>query len=106
MEKLEHVAIAVENIERAVDWYRDRFDVETAYADDSWALLKFDNINLALVLPDQHPSHIAVERTNAETYGPLIPHRDGTASVYIRDPWDNAIEIMKPAAPRDQARRP
>ena len=95
MDKLHHVAIAVPDIGQALDWYCEQFDVETLYQDDSWALLKFENIALALVLPDQHPPHVAVERENAEAYGTLTPHRDGTASVYIRDPWGNAVEIMK-----------
>jgi len=95
MEKLQHVAITVPDIKKALDWYRSEFDVETAYADDSWALLQFENIALALVLPGQHPPHIAVERDKAELFGPLISHRDQTASVYIQDPWGNAIEIMK-----------
>ena len=95
MEKLHHVAITVTDIKKALDWYRTEFDVEAAYVDDSWALLKFDNITLALVLPEQHPAHIAVERDKAELYGALTPHRDRTASVYIQDPWGNAIEIIK-----------
>ncbi len=95
MDRLHHVAIAVPDIAQALDWYRAQFDVETVYTDDSWALLKFENIALALVLPEQHPPHVAVERKNAETYGPLTPHRDGTASVYIQDPWGNAVEIIK-----------
>ena len=95
MEKLHHVAITVPDIEKALDWYRAEFDVETAYADDSWALLQFENIALALVLPGQHPPHIAVERDKAELFGTLTSHRDRTASVYIQDPWGNAIKIMK-----------
>lgn len=95
MEKLHHVAIAVTDIKKALDWYRAKFDVKTAHVDDSWALLHFNNVALALVLPEQHPPHIAVERDKAESYGTLTPHRDGTASVYIQDPWGNAIEIIK-----------
>ena len=95
MDRLHHVAIAVPDIAEALDWYRNRFDVEPVYTDESWALLKFENIALALVLPDQPPPHVAVERRNAEKYGTLTVHRDGTASVYIRDPWGNAVEIMK-----------
>jgi catechol 2,3-dioxygenase-like lactoylglutathione lyase family enzyme len=95
MDRLHHVAIAVPDIGKALDWYRDQFDIEIVYVDESWALLKFDNIALALVLPEQHPPHVAVERKNAEIYGTLTPHRDGTASVYIRDPWGNAVEIIK-----------
>ncbi len=97
MERLHHIAVQVPDIAQALDWYRDRFAVETAYADESWALLRFENVALALVLPGQHPPHIAVERTDAETFGPLTPHRDGTASVYISDPFGNVVEILKPA---------
>lgn len=95
MDRLHHIAISVPDIEKALDWYRERMDVEIAYVDESWALLRFENIALALVLPDQHPPHIAVERPDADTYGPLTPHRDGTASVYIEDPWGNSVEILK-----------
>ena len=98
MDRLHHIAIAVPNIEKALDWYRERLDVETAYVDESWALLRFENIALALVLPDQHPPHIAIERPDADAYGPLTPHRDGTASVYIEDPWGNSVEFLKTGA--------
>ena len=94
MDQLHHIAIPVTDITAAVEWYQTRFDVATAYQDDSWALLKFDNIALALVLPDQHPAHFAIERKDAESYGRLTPHRDGTASVYVEDPWRNVIEIL------------
>ena len=94
MEGLHHIALTVSDIGAAVDWYRTEFDAELAYQDETWALLKFANIGLALVLPEQHPSHIAVVRDDAEKYGPLTPHRDGTASAYVQDPWGNTIEIM------------
>ena len=96
MERLQHVAIVVSDIGEALAWYGSRFVVEIAYADDSWALLQFENIALAFVLPGQHPPHITVEREDAESFGPLTPHRGGTTSVYIADPWGNAIEFMKP----------
>ncbi|MGR8950344.1 MAG: VOC family protein [Gammaproteobacteria bacterium] len=95
MDTLHHVAIPVGDIAAAVDWYAERFEVDIAYADDSWALLRFENISLALVLPTQHPAHIAVERPDAAAYGTLTPHRDGTASVYLQDPWQNTVEILK-----------
>ena len=95
MDTLHHIAITVTDIATAVAWYQDQFDVVTTHADDSWALLRFEDCALALVLPDQHPPHFAIERAYAASYGPLIPHRDGTASVYIRDPWGNVIEILE-----------
>lgn len=101
METLHHVAVTVDDIAAALDWYSARFDAETAYADDSWAMLRFDNVALALVLPDRHPPHIAVERPDARSHGSLVRHRDGTASAYIEDPWGNVIEIMQSdGAPR------
>lgn len=101
VDALDHVALTVTDIGKAVEWYMAEFDAALIYQDDSWALLKFDNIGLALVLPSRHPPHIAMARENAERYGPLTLHRDGTASVYVSDPWGNAIEIMKCPLPGD-----
>ena len=58
-------------------------------------MLKFDNISLAIVVPGQHPPHFAVENKQAEKFGELTTHRDGTASIYINDPFGNAVEIIK-----------
>lgn len=94
-DRLHHVALAVANIAAAVNWYRSQFDVDIAYQDDSWALLRFANIDLALVLPSAHPPHIAAECSEAGRFGPLSVHRDGTSSVYVRDPWGNAVEFIE-----------
>ena len=51
---------------------------EVSYQDDTWALLKYENISLALVLPNSHPPHIAFEKDDAHKYGELKLHRDGT----------------------------
>ena len=66
-----------------------------AYQDASWALLKFENISLALVLPGKHPPHFAVTRDNIAIFGTPVPHRDGTSSVYIQDPNGNNVEMLK-----------
>ena len=95
MDRIHHIALSVPDIGRATAWYRGQFDVATLYEDKTWALLEFDNIALALVLPDKNLPHFAVLCDNPEAYGPLTKHRNGTASVYVRDPWGNAIEIMK-----------
>jgi len=95
MDKIHHIAIQVPDISKGVDWYVKNFETKIIYQDESWAFLEFQNINLALVLPDQHPPHIAFEKDNAEIYGELTPHRDGTASTYITDPFGNKVEILK-----------
>lgn len=94
LDRVDHVAIQASDIDRAVDWYRDRFRAEILYRDASWALLRFANIRLALVTPEQHPPHIARYSDAAERFGTLVEHRDGTRSVYIQDSEGNAVEIM------------
>ena len=95
MDKIHHVAIQVKNIKIAVKWYIDKFDASLDYEDETWALLKFDNLSLALVMIDQHPPHFAIESKNAGDFGHLTKHRDGTASVYIKDPSGNVVEIIE-----------
>lgn len=100
LDALHHVAIQVEDIARALKWYSENFNTETVYLDETWAMLRFENIYLALVIPEQHPPHIAIEHEGAETYGPLVKHRDGTESVYINDSEGNQLEMMKPVKPQ------
>lgn len=95
MDKVHHVAIQVDDIDQAVEWYTSRFAAKKIYQDDTWALLQFDNTCLALVMPGQHPPHFAIENRAAEQFGQLNMHRDGTASVYIKDPFGNSVEIIK-----------
>ncbi len=95
MDKIHHIAIQVEDISKAVSWYKKTFDVHISYQDKTWAMIDFENTSLALVKPEQHPFHFAIERKDAETYGHLTKHRDGTASIYINDLDGNNIEIIK-----------
>jgi catechol 2,3-dioxygenase-like lactoylglutathione lyase family enzyme len=94
LDSVHHVAISVDNIATAVQWYRDRFQCRVSYQDDTWAMLDFANIKLALVLPEQHPAHIAFSQSDAGRFGPLRTHRDGTRSTYIADAAGNPVEIM------------
>ena len=94
MDRIHHVAITVKNIADALAWYRERFQFDVTWQDDSWALLAFENISLALVLPDQHPPHIAFVTDDIEQYGRPKLHRDGTSSVYLRDRHNNVLEML------------
>lgn len=96
LDSIHHIAISVANIGTAVDWYRKTFQCEVEYQDNTWALLKFANASLALVIPEQHPPHLGFVTPTAETYGELKTHRDGTRSIYISDPSGNAVELMDP----------
>lgn len=96
LDNLDHVAIPVEDIEVAVAWYRSQFCCEVAYQDDTWALLNFGNTRLALVTPGQHPPHVGFVSARAPELGPLTRHRDGTWSIYVKDPSGNAVEVLAP----------
>jgi catechol 2,3-dioxygenase-like lactoylglutathione lyase family enzyme len=96
LDRLHHVAISVPNIAEAVDWYRATFACEVTYQDATWALLKFANVGIALVIPEQHPPHLGFVTPNACNYGQLKRHRDGTESIYISDPAGNAVELLSP----------
>ena len=95
LDQLHHVAVSVTDLKKTLDWYRQTFSVETLYEDETWALIKFSNISLALVIPGQHPPHLCVTRQDAAQFGPLKTHRDGTRSVYVNDPSGNFIEVME-----------
>ena len=96
LDSIHHVAIEVEDIAASTAWYRSEFHCRVAYQDETWALLEFGNMSLALVTEGQHPPHIAFVSEAAKTKGPLKTHRDGTRSVYASDPSGNAVEFMDP----------
>jgi catechol 2,3-dioxygenase-like lactoylglutathione lyase family enzyme len=95
LDTIHHVAIPVPNVAQAVEWYTSRFNCCVEYIDDTWALLAFANTKLALVLPEEHPSHFALTRPDANKFGELVTHRDGLHSVYITDAFGNAIEVLE-----------
>ncbi len=94
--KLHHIALCVPDIEPAVKWYAETLNADISYQDETWALLDIENTSIALVLPSQHPPHLAFESLEAEKYGDLTTHRDGTESVYVQDPFGNTVEFLKP----------
>lgn len=91
---IDHVAVPVTDVGSAVEWYRKTFRCEVTYQDETWALLKFANIRLALVIPAQHPPHIGFVSPDAERFGTLKTHRDGTRSCYVKDPAGNDVEVL------------
>ena len=92
MEKIDHVAIAVTNIKHAVKWYTENRKCKVNYQDNSWAELQFSNIKLALVLPHEHPAHIAFIDNTIKNG---TKHRDGSESIYDHDTFGNIIEKIK-----------
>ena len=95
MDKIDHIAIQTKDINESVNWYTKTFRCNVLFQDETWALIEFNNIKLALVVPEQHPPHIAVKRRNLEKYGNPVKHRDGSESVYINSPDKNVFELIR-----------
>jgi catechol 2,3-dioxygenase-like lactoylglutathione lyase family enzyme len=93
LDTLHHAAIRVKDVKETVEWYTQRFRCAVEYQDATWAMLAFANARLAFVLAEQHPPHIAILGDPA-AYGEPTPHRDGTSSVYVKDPNGNNVEIL------------
>lgn len=94
LNSIDHIAIPVTDVGLAVAWYTSHFQCEVRYQDSTWALLGFANVQLALVIPSQHPAHIGFVTGAAEKFGELKLHRDGTRSCYVTDPAGNSIEML------------
>ena len=92
MESIDHIAIVVTNINHAVNWYTKNRDCEVIYQNETWADLQFENIKLTLVLPQDHPAHIAFVDESIENG---TKHRDGSESIYEHDTFGNIIEKIK-----------
>ena len=92
--KVDHIAIHSKNIKKSVKWYVDKFRCEIQYQDDTWALLNFENISIALVTPEQHPPHFAIIDERIASHKDKKIHRDGISYIYTDDPDCNTIEVI------------
>ena len=94
MDKIDHIALQVNDIKESVEYYTSNYDCSIIFKDDYWAFLQFDNIKLALIIEDQHPHHISFAVDEIEWVDHITEHRDGSVSKYVQDPSGNNIEII------------
>tara|TARA_B100000945_G_scaffold4469_1_gene3750 strand:+ start:260 stop:562 length:303 start_codon:yes stop_codon:yes gene_type:complete len=92
---VDHIALQTRDIKSTVSWYTNNFECDIVFEDDTWALLKFQNINLALVSPNEHPPHIAFRVNNIFEHGKPSTHRDGISYIYKEDNFGNVIELVE-----------
>ena len=92
---VDHIAIESNDIEKSVRWYKNNFSCKIKHQDNTWALIGFKNIQIALVTPGQHPPHFAVIDQNIILNKDTVKHRDGSVSKYIQDLDNNKIELIK-----------
>lgn len=95
LDPLHHIAVVVKDVEGAVAWYTGRFSCRVAYRDATWALLRFANLDVALVTEGEHAAHFGILRSDAAAFGEVKSHRDGVRYVYIEDPSGNTVEVVE-----------
>ena len=99
--RLDHVALQVKEPALAANWYKEEFGADIIYCDKTWSVVQLDNIKIAFVTKAQHPPHIAFEVEEFNTFGKVKQHRDGSSSIYKRDPWGNTIEYIRYSSGED-----
>ena len=101
LDRIDHITLQVADIEASIRWYQSSFRCELIQQDRFRARLKFDNVELTLILPSQEPPHLAFYRDDAHTLGALRLRPDGRHTTFIADPTGNPIEIVgvPPAEP-------
>ncbi len=96
--QLDHVAINVQDINKSVQWYVLNLKATISYLDETWAMLKIGNTNLALTVSSQHPPHVAFCINDMSEFpgplGKISTHRDGSTYQYIKDPSGNVVEYI------------
>ena len=95
---LHHIAFVSSDIEKSVEWYKEKWDANLIYKDKTWALIEMAGTRIAFV-KDHHPPHVGfeVDRSFIDEHAQDFDfkfHRDGSKYSYIKDPDGNVIEIL------------
>ena len=93
--ELDHIALQVKDPTLAANWYKERFNATIIHCDRTWSYIQLDNVKIAFVVKSQHPPHIAFKVNKFNTLNKVKKHRDGSSSIYNKDPWGNIIEYIK-----------
>jgi extradiol dioxygenase family protein len=98
MSKIDHVAILVDDLEVAEEWYLEHTEGVVTFRDEKYVRLSVDNTNIALIDSKHYPhAHIGILVEDAEdlpSNGLRVEHRDGTIGVYVKDPFGNYLEYI------------
>ena len=95
LDSIHHVAVVCKDIKETADWYAGKFLCHIDYIDETWCLISFKNVKLALIKEGAHPPHIGIEIPEWLVGKELKRHQDGTESAYSQDPSGNTVELMK-----------
>ena len=99
MSNVDHIALLVDDLVLAEQWYLEHMDAEVTFRDKKYIRLTVKNTNIALIDKQFYPyAHIALLVENIEDLptdkGEVVKHRDGTIGVYVKDPFGNYLEYI------------
>jgi catechol 2,3-dioxygenase-like lactoylglutathione lyase family enzyme len=89
---VDHIAIVVDNLEEAAQWYTEYCGGEVTHRQDTYYRLQLQNTCIALLLSSHKPNkpHVAVLVECIED----LPKDKGTHVEYVTDPWGNHLEYI------------
>ena len=99
MSNIDHVAILVDNLKIAEDWYMKHLEGVVTFRDSKYIRITTENTNIALIDKKYYAhAHFAILVENKEDLplekGEVVKHRDGTTGVYVKDPFGNYLEYI------------
>ncbi|MCS7076498.1 MAG: VOC family protein [Bacteroidia bacterium] len=101
-----HVAIYVDSIQEAIQYYQSILPFEVKYESYDWGLIQYKNNRIALLRRDttRHEPHIGIEIGPQDLEALLKKpefanvqvekHRDGSVGFYTKDKYGNTLEFI------------
>ena len=99
MDKVDHIAILVDDLDKAESWYTEHLHGEVTFRDHKYVRILLQNTNIALIdkkyYPAAHFGILVEKKSDLPTEkGDVVYHRDGTIGVYVKDPFGNYLEYI------------
>jgi len=99
MSVVDHVAILVDDLLVAEEWYTQKLSGKVTFRDPKYIRMRVSNTNIALIDKKHYPHpHFGILVEKIEDLplelGDTVYHRDGTVGVYVKDPFGNYLEYI------------
>ena len=99
MSIVDHIALLVDDLQVAEEWYTKRLAGKVTFRDTKYIRMTVSNTNIALIDKKHYPhAHFAILVEKMQDLplelGEVVYHRDGTTGVYVKDPFGNYLEYI------------
>ena len=98
MSIIDHIAILVDDLSVAEEWYTQKLDGKVTFRDQKYIRMQVSNTTIALICKNHYDyNHVGVLVDNKEDLpqeGKKIEHRDGTIGVYVFDNSGYCVEFI------------